>query len=92
MDVSVEDVARQAAGFKRMQDKFRQLANISVPHDISEAYADFVVAMENVNEIRSLSLTAPEWAYEAARKKIAAGHYSFSEDEDASVPTDKLSK
>lgn len=80
LDVSVEEVARQAAGFKRMQDRFRQIANIQVRHDVALAYADFLVAMDDVNKIRTLSLTAPEWAYEAARKKIAAGHYSFSED------------
>jgi len=81
LDVSVSEVARQASGFKRMQDRFRVIGNVLIPHDVEEAYLELKKAMGELEEIRALSTTAPDRFYEAARKKIAAGHYSFSVDD-----------
>jgi hypothetical protein len=36
--------------------------------------------MDRMDVARSTSITPPEWAFEEARRKIDAGHYSFAVD------------
>ena len=81
LDVHEVSIARQAAAFKTVQDRFRQLATISAlgPYDAFET--KFHKAMERVDEARAESTTPPERCFKTARKKIAAGDYCFNIDE-----------
>ena len=81
LDVHEVSIASQAAAFKTIQDRFRQLAAITSlgPYDTFEA--EFHKAMGRMDEARAESTTPPERCFKTARKKIAAGHYCFDADE-----------
>ncbi len=81
LDVHEVSIARQAAAFKTIQDRFRQLATITAlgPYDTFEA--EFHKTMERLDEARAESTTPPERCFKTARRKIAAGHYCFDLDQ-----------
>lgn len=80
-ETRVEDIAKHAADFKNLQDRFRQVATIVAPADLRDAESRLESLMERMDAARVKSITPPEWAFKAARKKIEAGHYSFTVDE-----------
>jgi hypothetical protein len=80
-ETRVEEIAKHASDFKSLQDRFRQIANITAPVDVKEAEIRLADLMDRLDAARSKSITTPEWAFARARKKIGAGHYSFTIDE-----------
>ena len=80
-ETRVEEIAQQAADFKSLQDRFRQNATIVAPADLMGAETRLEDLVERLDAVRSKSITPPKWAFEAARKKIEGGHYSFAVDQ-----------
>ena len=77
-----EDIESQAGQYKNLQDRFRQAAEITALDDnMDNLKAEFSSLMRRMEELRSKPITAPEWCFVEARKKIQAGHYDF----DASI-------
>lgn len=77
LDSEVATIARQAALFKNLQDRFRQAAEIAARGSFDEFQAEFNQLMDQLDDARSTSITPPERCFRAARKKIQAGHYEF---------------
>lgn len=81
LDTRIEDIARQAAVFKNLQDRFRQAAAISSKGLYEKFLASFEALMKQMESARENSITPPERCFKAAREKIRSGHYSFTADE-----------
>lgn len=81
IQTSVEEIAKSAADFKSLQDRFRRVATITALSDLDGAEATLGELMDRMDVARSTSITPPERAFEDARKKIEAGHYSFAVDQ-----------
>lgn len=85
-ETSVDETSRLAAEFKALQDRFRRTANVTALGDVQAAEKALAELMDRMDVARSVSITAPEWAFKEAQRKIAEGHYSFAVDQ---VPSDK---
>lgn len=88
LDVHVDEIVRQAAEFKNLQDRFRQAARVTALGAFEDFKAEFDVLMQRLETARSSSLTPPERYFSAARRKIKSGDYRFSVDE-RSKPADE---
>lgn len=75
-----DEIARAAAQFKILQDRFRQAANIIATRELSDLEDEFSKLMERMDAARAGSLTPPQRFFEAARKRIEGGDYDFSVD------------
>jgi len=80
LDVHLSEMARHAAEFKNLQDRFRQAGRVAVLGPFESFKAEFDTLMERMESARSSSLTPPERFFEAARRKVEAGHYTFAAD------------
>jgi hypothetical protein len=80
LDGHVASLSHQAAGFKTLQDRFRQTANFIGVTSEDDAVAVFGGLMKELGEARSESVTPPERFFKQAQKKVAAGDYSFAVD------------
>ncbi|MGH8555975.1 MAG: hypothetical protein ACRESZ_00665 [Methylococcales bacterium] len=80
IETRVDEIARLAAEFKALQDRFRRAANITALSDVETAEKTLAELMDRMDVARSSSITPPEWAFVRARRKIAAGHYEFAVD------------
>ena len=80
LDTQIDEIARQAALFKNLQDRFRQAATVTALARFEDFQAEFHALMDRMDESRATSITPPECCFEAARKKIGAGHYEFAAD------------
>ena len=80
LDTHIDEIARQASSFKALQDRFRQAATVTALSPFENFQAEFRTLMDRMDEARATSITPPERCFEAARKKIAAGHYEFCTD------------
>lgn len=78
IETSIEQIAREASRYKALQDRFRQVATISVAQGEDVALREFSAAMDDLNSVRAGSITAPERYFKKAQKKIADGDYDFS--------------
>lgn len=80
IQTSVDEIAANAAMYKSLQDRFRQLATIGVLSDLDSAESGLRDLMDRMDVARSTSLTAPEKYFRLAQKKISDGHYDFGVD------------
>lgn len=80
IQTSVKEVAASAASFKALQDRFRQVATISIYAGKELAEKELRDLMDRLDLARSASITPPERFFKKAQKKIASGDYSFSVD------------
>jgi hypothetical protein len=80
LDIQIDEIVRQAATFKALQDRFRQAATVTALGPFDEFQAEVTALMDRMDAARATSITPPERCFEAARKKIAAGHYDFAVD------------
>lgn len=73
-----EDIESQAGQYKNLQDRFRQAAEITaLDSNLENLKAEFSSLMRQMEDLRARPITAPEWCFVEARKKIQAGHYDF---------------
>lgn len=72
-----EEVGKYAAQFKVLQDRFRQAARITATGELAELESEFTALMGRMDAARAVSLTAPQRFFEAARKQIEGGNYTF---------------
>lgn len=80
IQTSIDEIAANAAAFKSLQDRFRQLAEITVTSGDERAQHELRELTDKLDVARANSITPPECYFEKARKKIEAGDYSFSVD------------
>jgi hypothetical protein len=80
LDLHVSEIARHAAQFKNLQDRFRIAANTSELKSAEAFEAEVRDLMERLDEARKASVTPPERCFTKAQKKIAKGDYSFTVD------------
>jgi len=80
IQTSVTEIASSAASFKALQDRFRQVALVTVHSGADAAEKELRELMDRLDVARSVSMTAPERYFNKARKKIEAGDYSFAVD------------
>ena len=81
LDTEIDEIVRQAASFKNLQDRFRQAANVTALGPFEDFQAEFRALMDRMDQVRTTSITPPERCFEIARKKIDAGHYVFDADQ-----------
>lgn len=81
LDGHIGYVSDQAAGYKNLQDRFRQLSKFALHKTYEDVKSEFDNLMQKMEELRGKSITAPERFFTAAQKKIKAGDYSFDSDE-----------
>ena len=82
LDTHIDELKRQAAQFKNLQGRFRQAATVTALGPFEDFQSTFDLLIDRMDAARTDSITPPEWCYEAARKKIKAGHYLFDSDAD----------
>ena len=80
MNRGIDQISRLAAEFKNLQDRFRVAADVSSYNDYPSFESSFNELMARLEAARSNSVTPPERFFNAARKKIESGDYSFSID------------
>lgn len=80
IQTNIDEIASNAAAFKSLQDRFRQLAEITVPSNAEQGESELKDLMDKMDLARAISITPPERYFEKARKKIEAGDYSFAVD------------
>lgn len=80
LDTHIDEIARRAAVFKNLQDRFRQAANVVALGPYEEFRRTFDSLMDRMDDARSGSVTPPERCFTAAREKIKAGAYRFDSD------------
>lgn len=88
IQTSVNEIAANAASYKSLQDRFRQLATIGVLTDVDRAETELRELMDRMDVARSTSITAPEKYFKKAQKKIGDGHYEFTVDAGKTVTAD----
>lgn len=81
MDMRVLEIARSAAEFTNLRDRFRQAANISRYAPYDEFKAEFEALMDRMDAIRSSAPPAPDWCFKETQKKMNKGDYAFTVDE-----------
>ena len=84
LDTEVDEISRQAALYKSLQDRFRLAAEVTSRGSFEEFRSEFNELMNRLDDTRSTSITPPERCFESARKKIKSGHYEFSLDQNDS--------
>lgn len=77
LDGHIDYISDQAAAYKNLQDRFRQLGNFAQHKTKEELKSEFDDLMSKMEGARSKSITAPERFFRAAQKKIKKGDYSF---------------
>lgn len=80
LDAHVEGIARQAAQYKNLQDRFRQCRSLGPSGDYEAFRTDFETLMDKMEDARDQSITPPEKYFMQAREKIESGHYEFRAD------------
>jgi hypothetical protein len=80
LDDHLEECKTLAGEFKNLQDRFRQAALVSSKKPFGEFEADVKPLVERLERARSASVTAPDWFFRRAQKKIQSGDYDFNVD------------
>lgn len=80
---------RQLAGeFKNLQDGFRRAGLVASRKAFKEFEDEVNVLIARLERARSFSITAPEWCFKRAHKKIKKGDYDFDVDVEMKVVDD----
>lgn len=82
-DEHLEQCRHTAGEFKNLQDRFRQAALVSSQKPFAEFEEDVAPLIERLERARGTSITAPEWCFKSAQRKVQSGDYSFDVDENA---------
>ena len=72
-ETSIDEIARTAAEYKVLQDRFRFAANLTAQEDVNEAQRVLTELMDRMDVVRSTSLTPPERYFKEAQTKINQG-------------------
>ena len=79
IEAKIEALDNAASKYKIMQGRFRRLRTISLYNNTFQE--EFNKAIEDIEELKSVGLTAPERYFIKAQKKIKKGDYSYTVDE-----------
>lgn len=85
-DDQLEEAVTAAAGFKSLQDRFRQAALVASKKPFDEFEAEFKALMDRLDLVLALGLTAPERHFRAAQRKVKSGDYTFDVDTEGEDP------
>ena len=80
IETHVDELKRQAAEYKALQDRFRRLARITALGNVDEAENSLAELMDRMDVVRSSSITPPQRYFDRARSQIEGGHYDFAVD------------
>lgn len=69
-----------ACEFKNLQDRFRQAAQITAHKGLVEFDKELRLLMDRMEAVRKECVMVPQWAFEAAQKKVQTGDYTFDVD------------
>jgi len=83
IDAMIRDYANAAGVVKNLQGEFRRARLVWSNEPWPEFKAHAQKLLKAMNEARRPSLTAPEWCFRLAQRKIKAGHYTHDADEAA---------
>ena len=79
LDVHINEIAKQAAEFKNLQDRFRQAARVTALGAFEDFKSEFDALVERLETVRNGSLTPPERCFEAApARKLMKGTMIFA--------------
>lgn len=81
MDMHVSEIARSAAEFTNLRDRFRQAAKVSSASPFDEFKAEFEALMDRMDAVRTSAPPAPEWCFKEAQRKMKQGDYGFVVDQ-----------
>jgi hypothetical protein len=81
MDMRVIEIARSAAEFTNLRDRFRQAANVTRYSPYDEFKTEFEVLMDRMDAIRTSAPPAPDWCFKETQKKMDKGDYAFAVDQ-----------
>ena len=81
LDVSLGMLADRAQQYKKLQDRFRQAADVTALGPFDEFKADFDKLMDAMDIARDNGLTPPEKFFKEAQAKIQSGDYDFDVDQ-----------
>jgi hypothetical protein len=79
-DVNLATLAKHAAEFKSLQDRFRQAWRVTALGDFNDFKAEFDELMQRMDDARTASLTPPERFFKKAQNKQKTGDYDFAVD------------
>jgi hypothetical protein len=79
IEAKIEVLDKSASKYKIFQGRFRRIRTISIHNSSFEE--EFNSAISELEELKSISLTAPERYFVKSQKKIKKGDYNFSADE-----------
>lgn len=79
-DVNLTMLAKHAAEFKSLQDRFRQAWRVTALGEFNGFKAEFDALMQRMDNARAASLTPPERFFKKAQQKQMAGDYDFAVD------------
>lgn len=82
-DEHLEQCRHVAGEFKNLQDRFRQAALVSSQKSFAEFEEDVAPLIDRLERTRGVSITAPEWCFKRAQRKVQSGDYTFDVDEAA---------
>jgi hypothetical protein len=80
LDIHIDTIAKHAAAYKSLQDRFRQARTVTALGSYEEFRTEFDQLMVRMDATRESSLTPPERCFTKAQEKIKAGHYDFEAD------------
>lgn len=77
LDAQIDEISREAAVFKNLQDRFRQAAEVTSMGSFDDFKAVVDNLMDRMDEARLTSITPPERCFKSAQNKIQSGDYLF---------------
>ena len=86
LDTQIDEIKREAAAYKNLQDRFRISANVMSKEPFDDFKVDFDNLMDRMDQARLSSITPPERCFKAAQAKIQSGDYSFAADISSGIP------
>jgi hypothetical protein len=78
LDDHLESAKALSGEYKNLEIIFSDLEKVSSLKDFSIFEGEYLVARNRLELANAQAYTAPEWCFQKARKKIQAGHYTFT--------------
>jgi hypothetical protein len=84
LDTHIAELKAAAGELTNLRDRFRQAALVTSKRPFDEFEAEVAKLTKRIDAVRVQGLTAPDFCFKMAQKKIKKGHYSFDLDSEES--------
>jgi len=91
LDQHLEQCRRLAGEYKSLQDRFRLAAVVTANGPLAELRAEVKPLLDRLDHAKTAGVTAPEWCFRRAQKKIKSGDYEFDVDAGDAATGDRRS-